>query len=115
MTFFGVDFVQGEPRRQRFHVWPELLREGVGELESGSAAADAEALGGHVSPDAVLQVEAHHAVELQVLQSARRIKNLLLGYLCIALLVFYVKLNLDLSGLTPGTLQPCLDLQWPLG
>lgn len=71
LTFVCVDFVQGEPRRQRFHVRPELFREGVNELESRRAAADSQALGGHVFSDAVLQVEAHHTVKLQVLQSER--------------------------------------------
>lgn len=54
-------------RAQHAHVGPELLDEGGDHVLGGGGARHADALGRHLLAG-VLEVEPHHAVELQVLQ-----------------------------------------------
>ena len=52
--------------RERLHVGPELLDEHLDHVVRAGRAVDADTLGGHFLAR-VLEVEAHHAVEFELL------------------------------------------------
>lgn len=68
LTATDVDLVQGVFwRGEHPHVWSELLGQRLDDVLRCRCAGDSDALGGEVAGDPVLEVEPHHAMELQVL------------------------------------------------
>lgn len=64
-----MDLVEGVfGRGEHPHVGPELLGQRLDDILSGGRGGHADTLGGKVPCYAVLEVETHHAVELQVLK-----------------------------------------------
>lgn len=72
-TAADVDLVQGIfGRGQHPHVWPEFLSQRLDDVLGRCCAGHSDALGGKVAGNPVLEVEPHHAMELQVLLKTER-------------------------------------------
>lgn len=72
LTPADVDLVQGVfGRGEHPHVGPEFLGQRLDHVLRGGCAGHADALGGKVPGYSVLEIKAHHAVELQLLQDRR--------------------------------------------
>lgn len=68
-----MDLVEGVfGRGEHPHVGPELLGQRLDDILSGGRGGHADTLGGKVPCYAVLEVETHHAMELQVLERGKR-------------------------------------------
>ena len=73
LTPADVDLVEGVFwRGEHSHVGPELLGQRLDDVLSGGRGGHADTLGGKVPCYAVLEVETHHAVELQLLERGKR-------------------------------------------
>lgn len=73
LTSADVDLVQGVlGRGEHPHVRPELLGQRLDDVLRRGRARHSDALGGEVAGDPVLEVEPHHAMELQVLEEGQR-------------------------------------------
>jgi hypothetical protein len=91
LTPTDVDLIQGVSRRGKHpHVRSELLSQRLDDVLCGGRARHTDALGRKVPCHAVLEVEAHHTVELQVLKGKDTG-----GALLIVDIMFYSIYNLD--------------------
>ena len=73
LTPADVHLVEGVARRgEHAHVGAELLGQRLDDVLRGGRAGHADALGGEVPRHAVLEVEAHDAMELQLLRTRQK-------------------------------------------